>query len=305
MSGEFNINYKEVVQKVKRAFGFGFPAYVVVLHKSRGAQKEDEERYIENPEIAEEKEFSMRESLAYSAESLNLGIVKAEEPEKRRKKNEKRERVKLTLLRDKERNDIFLIRGDVKKYLKPYRIIDYYPEAAMALLLPAFVIYTLILMAMFGAFQLDMVGAVLISFLMAMMFFQGKYVYTEGGIYGMDAAWKGQVGGVDVYVPMDSDFLVFGEVGEKVIIHEGIKRLVAYFKPIMAANRLMTEEINKMADGLSKSFLMGMRMRKAYMDLGERYPAWIWAAIGVVIGIIIGVMISGGAAPPPNGGVPP
>ena len=41
-------------------------------------------------------------------------------------------------------------------------------------------------------------------------------------------------------------------------------------------------------------------MRKGYMTLEEKWPGWVFAAIGLIAGIIIGIMLSGGVAPGPE-----
>ena len=261
--------FRDVKTKFIRAFGFGYPHTLIVLHDNK-----DEEVYIENPRIE----------------------IKEIEISKKKYKN--------SIIHDEKTHEVYQIRGDLKKYLKPYRIVDYYPEAAASLLLPGFIIYTAILLWAFGVITMSTIWVMIFTFLLAMMLFQGKYVYTEGNIQAVDCAYKGHISGFKLYVPMHKDFLDLEPSDDKSIIKDSIKRLVSFFKPVLAENQLLTEQIQKMADGYSKSFLLGLRMRKGYMDLSEKYPAWIWALIGVVIGIIIGLVISGGVAPAPGGAGP-
>ena len=262
---DVNEKLKNAKVKLFRAFGFGYPHTLIVLH-----DKGDEEIYVENPRI-EIKEIEI-----------------------------KGKKFKNTIIHDPQTNDVYQVRGDLKKYLKPYRIVDYYPEGSAALLLPGFIIYTAILLWAFGVITVGSMWIMAFTFLLAMMFFQGKYIYTEGNLQAVDCAYKGHVGGFRIYVPMHKDFLDLSPSDEKSIIQDSIKRLVSFFKPVIAENQLLTEQIQKMADGYSKSFLLGLRMRKGYMELSEKYPAWVWAVIGVIIGIIIGIVISGGAAPAPG-----
>ena len=278
--------------KIARAFGFGYPHTVIVLHKG------EDERYVENPVLVEEREQAWRRE---TIEKKNLkaapsGKVSREEAES----SGKHVIIKNTLLKDPKKNDMFYLRGEVRKYLKPGRIVDYYPEAAMALLLPAFIIYTLMLMWMFGAVQMGTFSIMVITFLIAMLFFQGRYVYTEGNIRGIDAAYKGQISALGLYVPMSADFLHLLPQDDKDLKDDTVRKLQADIKKYAAENQLLTEEVQKMADGYTKSFLLGLRMRKGYMTLEEKWPGWVFGVIGVVIGIVIGIMLSGGVAPGPG-----
>ncbi len=279
--------------KIARAFGFGYPHTVIVLHRG------DDERYVENPIIVEEEQ-AFRKELLFRNEikAINKNKITREEAER----SGKHVILKNSLIRDPKTNDMFYLRGEVRKYLKPGRIVDYYPEAAMALLLPAFIIYTLMLMWMFGAVKMSTFGIMVITFLLAMLFFQGRYVYTEGNIRGMDAAYKGQISALGLYVPMSADFLHMLPQEDKDLENDAIRRLQADIKKYAAENQLLTEEVQKMADGYTKSFLLGLRMRKGYMTLEEKLPGWVFAVIGIVIGIIIGIMLSGGVAPAPEAG---
>ena len=277
--------------KIARAFGFGYPHTVIVLHKG------EDERYIENPVIIEEREQALRKELLDRAEikATNRPISKDKAA-----KSDKHIIIKNSLLRDPKTNNMFYLRGEIRKYFKPGRIVDYYPEAAMVLLLPAFIIYTFFLMWMFGAVQMNTLGIMFITFLLAMLFFQGKYVYTEGNIHGLDAAYKGQISALGLYVPMSADFLHLLPQDDKDLVNDTVRKLQADIKKYAAENQLLTEEVQKMADGYSKSFLLGLRMRKGYMTLEEKWPGWVFAAIGLIIGILIGVMLTGGVAPGPE-----
>ncbi|NPA75269.1 MAG: hypothetical protein GXO25_04220 [Euryarchaeota archaeon] len=278
--------------KVARAFGFGYPHTVIVLHRG------EDERYIENPEIVEEREQAFRREVLDEKEikAQGTGKISREKAEK----SKKHVILKNSLLKDPKTNDMFYLRGEVRKYLKPGRIVDYYPEAAMALLLPAFIIYTLLLMWMFGAVQMGTFSIMFITFLLAMLFFQGRYVYTEGNIRGIDAAYKGQISALGLYVPMSADFLHLLPQEDKDLENDAIRKLQADIKKYAAENQLLTEEVQKMADGYTKSFLLGLRMRKGYLTLEEKWPGWVFAAIGLIAGILIGIMLSGGVAPGPG-----
>ncbi len=265
------VDMENIKIKILRAFGFAYPHTTIIVHDDK------DEQIIENPEILVKEHVKKKYTLINS-------IITSDE------------------------GDVYVVRGDIRKYLKPQRIIDIYPEGAMALLLPAFTIYTFILLWMFGAVAMDTIAVMIITFLMAMMLFQGKKIYEEGGILAVDVAKKGDIGGIGLYVPMAKDFLEFEPSDDKHIINDTIKRLASLIKPLIAENKLLTEEVNKMADGLSKSFLLGLRMRKGYMDLSEKYPVWMWLLVGMVIGIIVGLVLGGGVAPAPGtetGGVPP
>ncbi len=289
---DLNKKFEEWKVKIARAFGFGYPHTVIVLHRG------DDERYVENPVIVEEKEQAFRKEVV-EADEVNAGPtgkVSRDEAER----SGKHVIIKNSLVRDPKTNDMFYLRGEVRKYLKPGRIVDYYPEAAMALLLPAFIIYTVMLMWMFGAVQMNTFSIMVITFLLAMLFFQGRYVYTEGSIRGMDAAYKGQISALGLYVPMSADFLHLLPQEDKDLKDDAIRKLQADIKKYAAENELLTEEVQKMADGYTKSFLLGLRMRKGYMTLEEKWPGWVFAAIGLIAGIIIGIMLSGGVAPGPE-----
>lgn len=289
---DLNKKMDEWKVKIARAFGFGYPHTVIVLHRG------EDEKYVENPVIVEEKEQAFKiETL--QAKKLNgkpTGKIKREDAES----SGRHIIIKNSLVRDPKTHDTFYLRGEIRKYLKPGRIVDYYPEAAMALLLPAFIIYTVMLMWMFGAVQMNTFSIMVITFLLAMLFFQGRYVYTEGNIRGMDAAYKGQISALGLYVPMSADFLHMVPQEDKDLKDDAVRKLQADIKKYAAENELLTEEVQKMADGYTKSFLLGLRMRKGYMTLEERWPGWVFAAIGLIAGIIIGIMLSGGVAPGPE-----
>ena len=289
---DLNKKMDEWKVKIARAFGFGYPHTVIVLHRG------EDEKYVENPVIVEEKEQAFKiETL--QAKKLNgkpTGKIKREDAES----SGRHIIIKNSLVRNPKTNDMFYLRGEIRKYLKHGRIVDYYPEAVMALLLPAFIIYTGMLMWMFGAVQMNTFSIMAVTFLLAMLFFQGRYVYTEGNIRGMDAAYKGQISALGLYVPMSADFLHMVPQEDKDLKDDAIRKLQADMKKYAAENELLTEEVQKMADGYTKSFLLGLRMRKGYMALEEKWPGWMFAAIGLIAGIIIGIMLSGGVAPGPG-----
>ena len=54
---DLNKKFDEWKVKIARAFGFGYPHTVIVLHRG------DDERYVENPVIVEEKEQAFRKEL--------------------------------------------------------------------------------------------------------------------------------------------------------------------------------------------------------------------------------------------------
>lgn len=297
---------KEILTKLIRAFGFGYPDQVVVVNKK------DDQTYVEDFEILEKssRKLPILEKKAKDINDLKELEENIEEPEDledqdldhEEENNETKTKKQLdqvySMIRDKKSDQIYQVQGKVSEDMKPRAIVDLFPQASIVLLLPGIIIYTMVLLWSFGLIEMGYPETIISVFLFSTLFYQGYHVYNSY-ISTLDLAYKGQISGHDMYVPKRTKYLRIWSQDDKNLVEKSIGLMISFIRPIMAENKALNSENNNMEDRVQKGIKIGERKVIGAMEKSQ-VPSWLWLLGLFLAGILVGYLLAGGVQPAPS-----
>lgn len=272
-----------------RAFGFCYPDKLIVAHR----EDKENPNYIENFTVKhpEEEELPVLKKAPRDIHDLK-NIDENIDPEENLE-----DELNFSIVHDHEDDRFYQVQGNVQEDLEPASPVEYYPLASAVLILPGFIIYTMVLFWSFGYISMGHLEVAITVFLMSTLAYQGYSVYNSP-ILTLDIDHKAQIENYHLYVPRRSKYLQLKPTDQSTLKNQTISLVLSYIRSILAENKSLIEETNNMEDRVLLARKMGERKVLAGFE-DNSGAGWITIIIGIAIGFLAGWLFAGGLSPAP------
>lgn len=281
---------KRGLLKIGRMFGFGYPEELVVLRHDGSVIK-----YLEDPDIF----FPKDEKLPKLQDDVKTKQDLNQLEKKISLDDDCELNAEHSIIREKKPSSkVHVVNGDVRSHFKSAAPKDYFSVSSAALAVPLIAVYNIILFFAFGVISWSPYLTVVTTFLVSLGIFQG-YRTQKGSIQALDVEYRGQVSGLEIFVPLRKKFLKIEPSDDKNMVSDVTQMLISYFRPILGENKSQTEEFINLQDRFKRAKRMGER--KTMNQLQDQTKSkWFYILVGLSIGAAVGWILSGGltAAPP-------
>ncbi len=272
-----------------RAFGFCYPDRLIVAHR----EDKPGPKYIENFTVKHPEEESLpvlkkAPEDIHDLKNIDENIETDEQLE---------EDLDFSIVHDHDDDRFYQVQGNVKEDLEPASPVEYYPMASAVLILPGFIIYTMVLFWSFGYIDMGHLEIAIAVFLFSTLAYQGYSVYNSP-ILTLDIDHKAQIENYHLYVPRRSKYLQLKPTDQSTLKNQTISLVLSYIRSILAENKSLIEETNNMEDRVLLARKMGERKVLAGFE-DNSGAGWLTVIIAIVIGFLAGWLFTGGLSPAP------